>query len=145
MNEGKEESDEEHAFPTSAEDHLGAAVQVTLKDVLLKQSPEWDQQESPTQWVIQIETGDKDDQRDREERGKQQEFRRCDKVVSTKAEFPHGLAISSMRKDHEGECERDRDREYDFVRTNERHDHPLGDQTRDNYGHDLPQSERRSP
>ena len=130
MNERKQEGDEENALPAFAEDHLRAAVQVTLKDVLLKQGPEWDHQESPTP-TGKIETGDNNDQRHRDECGKQQQLRRGEEVVNAKAELVRSLSVHAMRKDYEGERERDRNREYEFVCADESQDHPFSDQTRD--------------
>ena len=131
MNERKQKGDEENALPALAEDHLGATVQVTLKDVLLEKSPEWDQQESPTQRVIGIETRDKDDQRDGGEGGDQEKLRGGEEVVEAKAQLVWSFSVDAMRKDHEGESECDGNREYEFVRANECKDDPLGDQAGD--------------
>ena len=80
MNQGKQESDYYRAFPTSSGDDLSATVDETLECVLLEQGPEWDQQESPTQRG-DIETRDKDDQRDSYQRRQKQELCRSDEVV----------------------------------------------------------------
>ncbi len=126
MNERKQKGDEENALPALAEDHLGATVQVTLKNVLLKQGPEWDEQESPTP-TGEIETGDNNDQRHRDERWNQQQLRGSEEVVNAKTKLVRSLSVHAMRKDHEGERERDRNRKYEFVCPDEREDHPLGD------------------
>src|SRR5215216_1163131 len=131
VNKGKQERDKQHALPTFPEDDLRATIQKTLEHVLLKESPEWDQQESPThRWII--ETRDKDDQRDGHGRRCEQELRRGEEVVKSEAEVVSTFFVDAVRKDHHRHRESNGNRENDFVRTDEGQDHPLGDQTRDN-------------
>jgi hypothetical protein len=131
MNERKQEPDECHAFPSVAEHDLSATIQEALEDVLLKESPEWDQQEPPAH-IGKIETRDKDDQRDRYGRRREQEFRGSEEVVKTEAEVVCSFFVDAMREDDQREGEGDRNGEHEFVRADKRQDHPLSDQTRDN-------------
>ena len=145
MNEGEQERDQQYALPPSAEDDLRATVQITLQNVLLKQGPHWNQEESPSPRPGgELETRDKHDQRHAEDRRQQQELCGGEKVVEPEAEVVRSFIVDAMRKDHQRECEGDRNGERGFVRAEESQHHPLRDQTRDEYRHDLPQSESRS-
>ena len=52
VDEAKQQGDYSHTPPSSPDDDLSTTVQKPLKNVLLKQGPEWDQQESPAQRLI---------------------------------------------------------------------------------------------
>ena len=141
MNKCKQERHQQHTLPAFADHDLSATIQKTLENVLLEQSPEWDQQESPTK-VGKIETGEKDDQRDGYGRRREQKFRGSEEVVETEAETVWSFFVDAMREDHKREGEYDRNSKHEFVRADKRQDHPLSDQTRDHDRDDLPDGER---
>jgi len=131
MNEGEQERDQQDTFPTLSDDDLSATVQVTLKHVLLKQRPEWDQEESPPpRRGGEIETGDKNDQRHADDRRQEQELCGGEEVVETEAEVVRSFIVDAMRKDHQRQRQSDGNREREFVRAEESQDHPLRDQAR---------------
>ena len=132
MNESEQERDQQDALPPFSKDDLRTTVQVTLENVLLKQGPERDEEESrPPRLGGEIETTDKDDQRHADNRRQEQELCSDEEVVEAEAEVMRGFTVDAMRKDHQREGESDGNREREFVRAEESEDHPLRDQARD--------------
>ena len=132
MNEREQERDHQYTLPTVSHNDLSATVEETLKNVLLKQRPEWDEEESPPPRLGgEIETGDKNDQRHADDRRQEQELCGGKEVVEPEAEVVRSFIVDAMRKDHQRQRESDGNREREFVRAQESEDHPLRDQARD--------------
>src|SRR6185369_4144186 len=145
MNHSKQQGNQQHTLPAWTEDYLGAAVQKSLKRVLLKQGPKWDQQETPWEWSMgEMEAGHKNDQRQDDDRRNEEQLNGSEEVVETKAQVVQCLTIDAMRRDHQRERQGNRNRERELVCADERKDHPFGDQTRDENRDDLPKRHCRS-
>src|ERR1041384_1999806 len=86
-----------------------------------------------------METRHSDDRCQYDDCRNNQQLHSSEEVVEAEAEVVESLTIDAMRRDHQRECQDDRNSEGDLVCADERKDYPLGDQARDDDRHDLPQ------
>jgi len=106
MYQAEQNGCQENASYSRAEYDLRAAVEITLERILLKQRPQWNQQESRSHELHdKVRPGNKPDNSNyhpqNTQGGEYKQAHRGKEVVEAKPKFPRTFIMSSVRNKHQ--------------------------------------------